>query len=285
MSIPVVAGLIFLAAAQGPTTTTTPAVAPGCDLTTATAQHGDLLWGFKKSFRQYVGSGSGNSITATNGATITTIDEALHNSVPTGAYRFTFGSAEYTSPSQFTVHYKGTVTFSYPAHFFTLLLSNPSVTTGGGSATLHADVELKASPGSPSPSSNLPNVDLAHLAAPAASPVNGLLMWSDVPGTLTSAEAFAGFYQAGAPLDPVTLTLAADCASTPKPPPTATPAPAATAENLVPTARYRPTTSPTTTGEALAATGVDAEHGLWAGVVLLLTGLSLVLAAYRPRPD
>ncbi|WP_026316020.1 HtaA domain-containing protein [Actinokineospora enzanensis] len=296
MSIPVIAGLVFLAA-QGPTTTpvttttapSTTTTAPGCALTPATAKQGDLLWGVKKSFRQYVGIGlagaTGNSIKATDGATITTLDEIVRDGVanptgvPTGAYRFTFGSADYTDPTHFTVHYRGTVAFSYPGHFFTLLLSDPSVTTAGGAATLHADIELKADPGAPAQPTDLPDVALANLTPPTATPTDGLLAWSNVPATLTSSEAFAGFYQAGADLDPVTLHLAADCAATPPPPSTATPAPQTPAptENLVPEARYRPATTP-----ALAATGVDAEHGFWAGVVLLLAGMALVLAAYRP---
>ncbi|SER02194.1 HtaA domain-containing protein [Actinokineospora terrae] len=273
-------------------TTTTPSTttsAPGCDLNQANARKGDLVWGFKKSFRQYVGVGlagaTGNSITATNGATITALDEVVRDGVPnpagipTGAYRFTFDSADYTSPTRFTSRYRGTVAFSYPAHFFTLLLSDPWVTTANGTATLHADIELKATPGAPAQPANLPDVALARLTPPAATAVNGLLTWPDVPATLTSSEAFAGFYQAGAPLDPPTMTLAADCATTPTAPPTANPViPTATTstENLIPVARFRPTPD-------LASTGVDAEHGLWAGVVLLLAGLALVLAAYRPR--
>ncbi|MBM7773238.1 hypothetical protein JOD54_003442 [Actinokineospora baliensis] len=295
MSIPVVAGLILLAV-QGPTTTTPPTTtvtttttAPGCDLTPANARQGDLVWGFKKSFRQYVGVGlagaTGNSITATGGATITALDEVVRDGIPnpagiaTGAYRFTFDSADYTSPTQFTARYRGTVTFAYPTHFFTLLLSDPWVTTANGTTTLHADIELKATPGAPTQPTTLPDVALARVTPPTTTPVNGLLTWPAAPATLTSSEAFAGFYQAGADLDPLTLTLAADCATPPTTPPTANPVvpPAATtAENLIPTARFRPT-------PALAATGVATEHTLWAGVVLFLTGLALVLAAYRPR--
>ncbi|GAA2974995.1 HtaA domain-containing protein [Actinokineospora diospyrosa] len=312
MSIPVVAGLILLAV-QGPTTTattttttppptttvttvpsqrvaaeTTTTTAPGCDLTPANARKGDLIWGFKKSFRQYVGVGlagaTGNSITATNGATITALDEVVRDGVPnpsgipTGAYRFTFDSADYTSPTQFTARYRGTVTFAYPTHFFTLLLFDPWVTTANGTTILHADIELKATPGAPTQPTNLPDVDLARVTPPAATPTNGLLTWQAAPATLTSAEAFAGFYQAGAAMDPVALTLAADCATTPTTPPTANPVipPAATpTENLIPTARFRPT-------PGLASTGVATEHSLWAGVVLLLAGMALVLAAYRP---
>ncbi|MEU5693568.1 HtaA domain-containing protein [Actinosynnema sp. NPDC020468] len=279
------------ARAAAETTTTTTTAAPGCDLTAANARQGDLVWGFKKSFRQYVGVGlagaTGNSITATDGATITALDEVVRDGVPnptgvpTGAYRFTFDSADYTSPTTFTVRYRGTVTFAYPTHFFTLLLSDPWVTTANGATTLYADVELKATQGAPAQPTNLPDVDLAHLTAPAAIPTDGLLTWPAVPATLTSAEAFAGFYQAGTDLDPVTLNLGADCATTPTAPPTANPTtPPATGgtDSLIPEAVYRPTT-PTT---ALAYTGVDAEHTLWAGVVVLLSGLALLLATYRP---
>ncbi|GHH39152.1 HtaA domain-containing protein [Lentzea cavernae] len=326
MSIAAVAGLVFLAA-QGPvtdvpvttttvtTTTVTsasapapvsttgpPALAPasttssspapaGCALTPGTVRNGELLWGLKKSFRQYVGVGlggaTGNSITASGGASITNLDEVVIDGVPnprgvpTGAYRFSFDSADYTSPSRFTAKFRGTVALAYPSHFFTMLISNPQVSTSDGTTVLRADVELRTQPGAPANPVALPGVELGRLTAPAATPSGGLLTWPSVPVTLATSEAFAGFYQTGADLDPLTMRLGADCADTPPPPQTATvaPPPASSGDDLVPEARFRPTGGT----PALAATGADIEHGLWAGVVIVLSGLALVLAAYRPR--
>ncbi|MFD4636396.1 HtaA domain-containing protein [Lentzea sp. NPDC058436] len=316
MSIAAVAGLVFLAA-QGPVTdvpvttttvTTTSASAPvtarttsppvtttttsaGCALTSANVRNGELLWGLKKSFRQYVGVGlggaTGNSITASDGASVTNLDEVVIDGVPnprgvpTGAYRFSFDSADYTSPSRFTAKFRGTVALAYPSHFFTLLVSNPQVSTSDGTTVLRADVELRTQPGAPANPVDLPGVELGKLTAPAATPSGGLLTWSSVPVTLANSEAFAGFYQTGTDLDPLTMRLGADCADTPPPPPTATvtPPPASSGEDLIPQARFRPSDGT----PALAATGADIEHGLWAGVVIVLSGLALVLAAYRPR--
>ncbi|MEV0680802.1 HtaA domain-containing protein [Actinosynnema sp. NPDC050436] len=255
-----------------------------CELTSETATRGDLLWGFKKSFRQYVGTTAGNAITASDGAVVTAVDEVVRDGVPnpagipTGAYRFALGRAEYRSPTDFTLHYRGKVAFSYPAHFFTLVLGDPEVRRDGDTATLRADVELKAQPGAPTGSKNLPDVDLATLrpTAGTTTPAPGSLTWSAVPASLTSAEAFAGFYQAGAELDQVALTAAADCADLPEPPPPApagTPPPAVRANALVPPLQYRP----------LANTGADVEHVLWLGISVLLAGTAVLLAVHRPR--
>ncbi|WP_219823915.1 HtaA domain-containing protein [Actinokineospora auranticolor] len=84
---------------------------------------------------------------------------------------------------------------------------------------------------------------MATITRPSATPTNGVLTWQNTPATLASSEAFAGFYQAGADLDPITLVLAAHCATPPTTPPAANPAapPAVTpTQNLVPEARFRP---------------------------------------------
>ncbi|SDG05382.1 Htaa protein [Lentzea fradiae] len=285
------------ATSSSPAPSSTPEVAArtaaeSCELTPDNVRSGELVWGLKKSFRQYVGIGLGgavgNSITATGGATITALDEivvdgvANPKGVATGAYRFTFDSADYTSPTRFTAKFRGTVTFSYPGHLFSLIVSNPQVSTADGKSVVHADIELKASEGAPAAPANLPGVEFGRLTTPAATPADGLLTWKDVPATLASSEAFGGFYNAGTDLDPLTMHLGADCAAVPAPPQEAvvTPPAAQPAENLVPDVQFRPDG---TSAPALASTGADVEHTLWAGVVTLLAGLAFVLAAYRPR--
>lgn len=269
------------------------AATESCELTPDNVRSGELVWGLKKSFRQYVGIGmagaSGNSITATGGATITALDEividgvANPKGVATGAYRFSFDSADYTSPSRFTARFRGTVTFSYPGHMFSLIVSNPVLSTADGRSVVHADIELKASEGAPASPVNLPGAELGRLTTPSATPADGLLTWSDVPATLASSEAFGGFYNAGADLDPLTMHLGADCAAVPEPPKDAVVTPVVTqpsGDDLIPDVQFRPDGTST---PALASTGADVEHTLWAGVVTFLAGLAIVLAAYRPR--
>ncbi|ACU36805.1 HtaA domain-containing protein [Actinosynnema mirum] len=276
------------------TTTTTTTTAPQtCELTPTTVGKGDLLWGFKKSFRQYVGVGiggaAGNSITATDGATITAVDEVVRDGkpnptgVPTGAYRFSFQGAEFRTRSDFTAHYRGKVEFSYPTHFFTLVLKDPSIKVSGATATMQADIALRADPGAPAQPVDLPDVALANLDLGGGNHTGaaGSLSWTGVPSTLTSAEAFASFYQAGTALDPVDLAVAADCAKLPEGPPAAPPGATPPAQaaggggDLVPEVRHRP-------AQQLANTGSDVEDVLWLGVSLLLAGTAVLLAAYRP---
>ncbi|GAA2660847.1 MULTISPECIES: HtaA domain-containing protein [Actinosynnema] len=275
------------------TTTTTTTAPQTCELTPTTVGKGDLLWGFKKSFRQYVGVGiggaTGNSITAADGATITAVDEVVRDGkpnptgVPTGAYRFSFQSAEFRTKSDFTAHYRGKVEFAYPTHFFTLVLKDPSITVSGTTATMQADIALRAQPGAPAQPVDLPDVALAKLdlGGGAHTGTAEALSWTGVPAALTTAEAFAGFYQAGTALDPVDLAVAADCAKLPEGPPAAPPPAAPPAQSgggggdLVPEVRHRPT-------QQLANTGSDVENVLWLGVSLLLAGTAVLLAAYRP---
>ncbi|TKG71601.1 HtaA domain-containing protein [Prauserella endophytica] len=268
--------------------------APTCVLTQENAAKGDLLWGLRKSFRSYVGVGiggaEGNSITATDGAVITGVDEVARDGVPnpagvpTGAYRFAFGSAQFTSAEAFTVQYRGTVTFSYPSHFFTFVLGDPKVVVDGGTGTLYADVELRTEEGAPSEPVNLPGVALANLDLAGAQKTNeaGVLSVGNVPATLTSSDAFGGFYEDGAELDPVSLTLGADCATLPGGPGGNTGGVSTgggnSGDDLVPDVRFRPQANP---GD-LAYTGLG-SWPIYVGVTLLVAGVALTLLANRRR--
>ncbi|WP_020669995.1 HtaA domain-containing protein [Amycolatopsis nigrescens] len=256
-----------------------------CVLTPANATKGNLLWGLKKSFRRYVGIGigtaDGNSIRASDGAEITNADEVLvdgvpnSKGVPTGAYRFGLGSVTYGAPADFTVQYRGTVTFDYPSHFFTIRLANPKVVVQGGTGKLYADVELDAREGSGKEPVNRPGVALADLDLGPARVENaaGVLSVSGVKAKLTSADAFGGFYQAGDALDDVTVLIGADCSDLPAvggaP---ATGGQAGAGENLVPAVNFRPS--------GLAATGATLAP-LYTGLGLLSAGVALVLVARR----
>ncbi|GAA1948144.1 HtaA domain-containing protein [Amycolatopsis minnesotensis] len=294
--------LVFPGKAGPPVTTpptgtppvTTPAPSapgpdPACVLTPGSVRKGNLVWGFKKSFRQYVGTGlggtaTGNSITAADGAEITGIDEVAVQGrpnpagIPTGAYRFGFGTAEYASPGEFTAGFRGTVTFGYPSHFFTLVLRNPKVVVSGGKGTLYADVELKTTTGSPSPPVSKPGVALANLDLATAKKTDGegTLEVSAIKATLTSSEAFAGFYQAGDVLDEATVTLGAGCSNLPGAGGGASGGQGggAAGPDLVPEVAFRPGN--------LASTGATLAPLYWAAL-LLAAGGTLVLVSRRPR--
>ncbi len=258
-----------------PPSSTTPTTPPACALSPGALTQGNLLWGFKKSFRSYVGGGTGTTITATEGAAVTTVDEVAGKAIPTGAYRFPLGSGQYTAAGEFTARFGGQVAFSYPAHFFTLVLANPKVTVAQGKGTLYADVELKTTAGAPSPPVSKPGVALANLdlATATTTPGAGTLTVSAIKAALTSSDAFAGFYQAGDALDEPTVTLAASCATLP---PAGNPggpgAPGGAGTDLVPDVAFRPAD--------LASTGVGLT-GLYWGLALLAAGGSLLLWTRR----
>ncbi|MCS7475341.1 HtaA domain-containing protein [Umezawaea endophytica] len=248
---------------------------------------GNLLWGFKKSFRQYVGTGltggpaTGNSITAADGAEITNVDEVVGggrpnpDGIPTGAYQFGFSSATYASPTDLTGQFAGSIRFSYPAHLFTLTLARPKVVLTGDGGTLYADVKLESTPGAPSEPKELTGVALATLDSSGATRTSedGVVVVSGVKATLTSSEAFAGFYETGAALDDVTVTLGASCATLPEgggtPPPPGGQG-GGDGENLVPALQYRP----------LASTGATLTP-LYAGAGFLVGGAVLLFLARR----
>ncbi|MCR6484984.1 HtaA domain-containing protein [Amycolatopsis sp. OK19-0408] len=259
-----------------PTSTSTTTPPPtACTLSPGTIAQGNLLWGFKKSFRSYVGGGTGNAITADGGAEITNVDEVAGKAIPTGAYRFPLASGTLTSDSEFTTAFTGKITFSYPAHFFTLTLANPKITVAGGKGTLYADVDLRTTAGAPSPPVSKPGVALANLdlASAVKTPGAGTLTVSAIKATLTSADAFANFYQAGDVLDEPTVTLAAQCATLPPAGGPGAGAPAAGGGgDLVPDVAFRPA--------GLADTGVSLT-GLYWGIALLAGGGGLVLLARR----
>ncbi|MFS8102252.1 HtaA domain-containing protein [Lentzea alba] len=242
-----------------------------CEITTITK--GTLLWGFKKSFRDYIGKGSGNSITGSEGAIVTDVDASPSTGVTTGAHQYPFRQATYGSPTQYDVQFGGKITFAYPAHFFTIHLANPKVAITGTKGELKADVELVTSGPTPGKPTKLVGVELADLDLTTAKTTNtdGVLTVTGVKTTLTNSEAFAGFYGAGDKLDDLTLTSGSACSSLPTPPaPAGPPQAPQQPQDLVPPLNFRP--------NRLANTGASPLVPLIAGIVLLGSGIALTTA-------
>ncbi|MBN6039573.1 HtaA domain-containing protein [Amycolatopsis sp. 195334CR] len=272
------------AVSQKPVTAafTVTAADSACVLEPGAIAKGELVWGFKKSFRQYLGNGAGNSITAANGAEITSIDAGgSPHGVATGAHRYAFGSGTLGSTTDFTAQYQGSVTFAYPSHHFTLILGNPKVVRAGDSGTLFMDVELKTTdPSAPGKPTNQPGVALADLdfgAAQSETPA-GALSLSGVKVTLTAADAFAGFYQQGTELDELSVSVGAACSTLPSAgggTGGGQPGTGGGGQNLVPPVAFRP---------SLASTGFPGALLAGGGLLLLLLGAALlVLSRKRGR--
>ncbi|MGW4460743.1 HtaA domain-containing protein [Micromonospora sp. NPDC004704] len=162
---------------------------------------GDLDWGFKASFRNYVSTGNGNPpIAVADGAT-RNADGTFRFAALDGSYDPATGAA--------TVHYGGTVVLSYPAHFFKITMANPTVVLAGETGSLLADVDLEVSGGGFEPVS-VDQAAIATLDASAGPQSSGTTVtWTNLAATMTEigASAFAGFYGAGTVLDPATFSF------------------------------------------------------------------------------
>ncbi|MCR1784278.1 HtaA domain-containing protein [Nocardioides carbamazepini] len=168
---------------------------------------GTLTWGVKKSFRDYLaGPIAHGSVTVSDGVT--------QNADGTFAFPVTGG---WTDPGTGTAEVRlgGTVRFTghdgpptcaaEHSPCLALTISNPVLRITGGTAVLVADVESKdetthaivAHPG----------VALADVDATGWTAAGDRILATALPASLTEpgAAAFAGFYEAGAALDPITL--------------------------------------------------------------------------------
>ncbi|MFI9639278.1 HtaA domain-containing protein [Micromonospora sp. NPDC051925] len=172
-----------------------PAQAAGADLST-----GSLTWGFKASFRAYMNSGNGSPpIAASNGASINS-DGTFTFPVKGGTYDATTGAID--------AEYGGKVVFSYPAHFFTISLANPTVVVTGDTAALKADVDLVTTATDPV---SVRQATIATIAVTDGNPGGngGTVTATNLAATMTAegASAFNGFYAAGTALDPLSFTF------------------------------------------------------------------------------
>ncbi|MCX5378637.1 HtaA domain-containing protein [Streptomyces sp. NBC_00091] len=193
-----------------------------------TVQGGRLDWGVKSSFQSYVtGPVAKGAFQLKSGAA--TVGGSL--------FRFHSATGSYDPASgEFAAAFSGGVTFQGHqkpdgAYDLDMTVSRPTVRISGGSGTLYLDVSSKAKDtGAVSSQSQVPfatlglgGIDMRGGGSPIA--------LTSLPATLTEegAKAFAGYYQAGAQLDPVSLSAdvkAAPAAGQSSPPaqPTAAPA-------------------------------------------------------------
>ncbi|GAA2252569.1 HtaA domain-containing protein [Streptomyces amakusaensis] len=168
-------------------------------------QGGRLDWGIKSSFQKYVtGPIANGSFRLTAGAA-TVGDSLFRFHSAKGSYDPDTGAFEaaFTGGVQFTGHTKPD-----GGNELELALSRPTVKISGGAGTLHVDMVSKAR-GSGKvttvrqvafASLNLSGIDMKGGGSPVA--------LNNVPATLTAqgADAFAGFYTEGTPLDPISLS-------------------------------------------------------------------------------
>ncbi|PKV85459.1 HtaA domain-containing protein [Streptomyces sp. TLI_146] len=154
-----------------------------------------LDWGFKDSFRRYVGAGG---ITVADGA-----QQAAGN----GVFTFVDGTGAYdTSTHASATAFKGSVRFSAHGGVLDIKLSDLKVTTTTTTGVITADVTTKDG----GKDRTTDDVPLADLDLSRVKPSQGAAMtFKDIPATLTEqgAAAFNGNYKKGEKLDPATLTF------------------------------------------------------------------------------
>ncbi|MFJ9107837.1 HtaA domain-containing protein [Streptomyces sp. NPDC102283] len=184
------------------------ALLPGATAQAAgrTVQGGRLDWGIKSSFQSYVtGPIAGGSWSLTGGAATVGGSQFRFHSA-TGSYDPDSGAL--TSGFSGGVHFTG---HRKPdgSNELDLTISRPTVRISGGSGTLHADVVSKErGTGKVSNRSQVPlaSLDLGGIDMKGGSTPIAL---TGGPATLTTqgASAFAGYYTAGTPLDPISLSV------------------------------------------------------------------------------
>ncbi|SDD07044.1 HtaA domain-containing protein [Glycomyces harbinensis] len=172
---------------------------------------GRLDWGVKESFRSYItGPIAQGEVQTGDGAS--TVD---------GSYRFHSASGSYEDGTA-AIDYQGWVYFWGHDGELDLTFANPSVEYSGSSGTLYVYV-------------NGSRTDMASLGGASLEVTGTTLAVSGASATLTAngAEAFAGYYEAGQELDPVSFS--ADVAETEprEPAETTESAPAETADDQV----------------------------------------------------
>ncbi|MEU3218596.1 HtaA domain-containing protein [Streptomyces sp. NPDC006971] len=171
-----------------------------------TVQGGRLDWGIKSSFQSYVtGPVAHGSWSLTGGAATVGGSQFRFHSA-TGSYDPATGtfSAGFSGGVRFVGHRKAD-----GGNELDLSISRPTVRITGGRGTLHADVVSKergtgrvtSAAQVPLATLGLSGIDMRGGTTPIA--------LTNVPATLTTqgAKAFAGYYTAGTPLDPVSLSV------------------------------------------------------------------------------
>ncbi|MFF9347484.1 HtaA domain-containing protein [Streptomyces sp. NPDC014734] len=171
-----------------------------------TVQGGRLDWGIKSSFQSYVTGPIANGSWNLTGGAATVGGSQFRFHSATGSYDPATGS--------FTAGFSGGVRFAGHrkadgGNELELSISRPTIRVTGGRGTVLADmVSKERGSGRVTSAAQVP---LATLGLAGIDMKGGTtpLALRNVPATLTAqgAKAFAGYYTAGTPLDPVSLSV------------------------------------------------------------------------------
>ncbi|MFD4480290.1 HtaA domain-containing protein [Streptomyces sp. NPDC058471] len=179
-----------------PTTTPKPTGTSGAGKPAGEVHDGSLTWGVKESFRRYIESGGGATLSG----------GAKKNG---NGYAFPYAKGEVDSDAKkLTASFGGAVRFQYKAHGIDIKLSDLKVAANGTKGTLTVDV---TSPKGKNNDVKFATLDLAKASYTAK---NDVVVLDKVPAAFTAAGAkqFASddapsSYKKGDAMDPVTVAL------------------------------------------------------------------------------
>ncbi|WP_438294154.1 HtaA domain-containing protein [Streptomyces sp. HUAS TT7] len=236
------AAAVAIAASLGSTVPAFAASAPEGAPPKLELKDGTLDWGFRESFRKYVGAAG--RITVADGA-----KQAAAN----GVFTFTGGTGTYDTATHNTGNaFKGSVRFEAHGGVLDIKLSDLKVATTGTKGAITADITTKDQAGKDQVQDDVALADLDLSKVRPGGGAGGAMVFKDIPAALTKAgaAAFNGQYKEGDPLDPATLTVTP--ATTPGKPDPGKPDPG----KPEPSDKPRPTPSPAS-GAAAQSKAVD----------------------------
>lgn len=222
-----------------------------------TIKSANLGWGVRDSFRNYVRGGIANGSWELNGTSYSS--DAFNWSNGTGTFKGGKGSISFSGSVRFTGHHG----------ILDTTIANPRLEINGNSGTLYATMNSNDSSGKATNYGEvaLLKVDLSGLQSSAdAVSVNGAATTLTAEG----AKAFAGFYEAGKDMAPLSFSAAINGAKT-------------TAKTVSETV-YEGEGCDPVTGKPLASTGASGVEGtLIAGFIAVAAGAGTVVYTRRRK--
>ncbi|WP_314681492.1 HtaA domain-containing protein [Rothia mucilaginosa] len=222
-----------------------------------TIKSANLGWGVRDSFRNYVRGGIANGSWELNGTSYSS--DAFNWSNGTGTFKGGKGSISFSGSVRFTGHHG----------ILDTTIANPRLEINGNSGTLYATMTSNDPSGKATNYGEvaLLKVDLSGLQSSAdAVSVNGAATTLTAEG----AKAFAGFYEAGKDMAPLSFSAAINGAKT-------------TTKTVTETV-YEGEGCDPVTGKPLASTGVSGVEGtLVAGFIAVAAGAGTVVYTRRRK--
>ena len=222
-----------------------------------TIKSANLGWGVRDSFRNYVRGGIANGSWELNGTSYSS--DAFNWSNGTGTFKGGKGSISFSGSVRFTGHHG----------ILDTTIANPRLEINGNSGTLYATMNSNDPSGKATNYGEvaLLKVDLSGLQSSAdAVSVNGAATTLTTEG----AKAFAGFYDAGKDMAPLSFSAAINGAKT--------------TTKIVSETVYEGEGCDPVTGKPLASTGASGVEGtLVAGFIAVAAGAGTVVYTRRRK--